>query len=653
MFYMAVRYDGADGGTTNLELVNGLPGANQMGDLAAMVGWHFTDPVDQIELRRNHLIWSSVDNPLYYQGNRNPFIDHPEFVWAIWGPAPNDSVLYLGDDIPADGSTAISLEMRALVDTATEPVVLTLNKAGATPTTYEIVADGAPQIVDSSLRLTFAPGNGAVELTIPWPPMNQAAMYSLALTIDNTDLTSAGPGVGAADGDDLISADIAVLNHSQASFDAAQDADDLLLDFGTLPSGGMPQVLGFSIHDLESGGLPAATLHIVDVQGSGDTAWLQTDVVAGTQIAGGGSQVFSASFDPAGSPGLYQAVYVIGVTDEPLPGGLAGEPLILTLLASVVEETCAGTSDCADLDGDGVRDDNCTWWACADGACLAAEIHFADMGGSNGVCPPDGAADANDRFHALNCFSNQDTTGQPGYACEDAAPVALNVDAGGPFGSCAPDGVCDGNDAFHALNAFSGSTTCACPMDGGPMPDDPARDNPPAATAVANLALVPSQHLMRPDEMLEVSVFLGDTALPDLRGYQLHLGVSGGVRGTLDLVDIWIHESSVFSAPGKARASRNAQVQPFWSAFNLQAQQILAGLDGPGIPAEAGAYLATFVYRASADAAGTFDVELLHGEGAALKQARSFLFATPAASRILIGEARAAQIRVLPRVRRP
>jgi probable HAF family extracellular repeat protein len=126
-------------------------------------------------------------------------------------------------------------------------------------------------------------------------------------------------------------------------------------------------------------------------------------------------------------------------------------------------EPCAAVSDCADVNADGVRDDHCLWWSCAAGACSSVEIPFADMGGEFGSCPPDGFADSHDRFHALNCFSNQDTLGQPGYGCEDAPPQAFNVDAGGPFGDCAPDGVCDGHDAFHALNAFDGSTTCLCP----------------------------------------------------------------------------------------------------------------------------------------------------------------------------------------------
>jgi hypothetical protein len=123
---------------------------------------------------------------------------------------------------------------------------------------------------------------------------------------------------------------------------------------------------------------------------------------------------------------------------------------------------CAALADCADTDDDGVRDDGCVWWSCA-GFCQSAPVGFADIGGAFGACPPDGVTDSHDRFHALNCFSNTDTFGGPGYPCEAAPPQAFNADAGGPFGNCQPDGVCDANDAFHALNAFDGTSTCTCP----------------------------------------------------------------------------------------------------------------------------------------------------------------------------------------------
>ena len=49
--------------------------------------WHIQDPVSQKEIDRNNAIYYQEVNDggnLKIQGNRNPFVDHPEYVMAIW-----------------------------------------------------------------------------------------------------------------------------------------------------------------------------------------------------------------------------------------------------------------------------------------------------------------------------------------------------------------------------------------------------------------------------------------------------------------------------------------------------------------------------------------------------------------------------------------
>ncbi len=48
-----------------------------------LIIWNTLDPVDDDERARNQSIYT-------FQHNRNPFIDHPEFVQRIWGPVAND-----------------------------------------------------------------------------------------------------------------------------------------------------------------------------------------------------------------------------------------------------------------------------------------------------------------------------------------------------------------------------------------------------------------------------------------------------------------------------------------------------------------------------------------------------------------------------------
>lgn len=85
ILYMAIRYEGGRDPNTNqsepdLELTNDrskivITSASPayMGLLSTLLAWHQADPPNAAERARNEVIYS-------FQGNRNPFIDHPE--WA-------------------------------------------------------------------------------------------------------------------------------------------------------------------------------------------------------------------------------------------------------------------------------------------------------------------------------------------------------------------------------------------------------------------------------------------------------------------------------------------------------------------------------------------------------------------------------------------
>ena len=101
LLYLDVRYQGGVHGLTmeaepNLELTDntGLiagtgintTGTAYMGRLATLLQWHEDDPVDDLERRRNHIIYQ-------FQGNRNPFVDHPEWVDCVFSGDCPTSVL--------------------------------------------------------------------------------------------------------------------------------------------------------------------------------------------------------------------------------------------------------------------------------------------------------------------------------------------------------------------------------------------------------------------------------------------------------------------------------------------------------------------------------------------------------------------------------
>ncbi len=87
IFYMEVRYEGEDD-EPDLEMVDYIPsspnGEPYHALKSTLLQWHQQDSVDDWEILRN-------DKVYYYQENRNPFIDHPEFVGLIWGGVSVDN----------------------------------------------------------------------------------------------------------------------------------------------------------------------------------------------------------------------------------------------------------------------------------------------------------------------------------------------------------------------------------------------------------------------------------------------------------------------------------------------------------------------------------------------------------------------------------
>ncbi len=103
VMYMAVRYDGGINGdgqvepdlqlTDNRSLIvatdaqTGTGGVAYMGILSTLLEWNELDPPDVLEKMRNGVVAS-------YQGNRNPFIDHPEWARCVFEGTncPGDSI---------------------------------------------------------------------------------------------------------------------------------------------------------------------------------------------------------------------------------------------------------------------------------------------------------------------------------------------------------------------------------------------------------------------------------------------------------------------------------------------------------------------------------------------------------------------------------
>ncbi|NOQ22157.1 MAG: T9SS type A sorting domain-containing protein [Candidatus Aegiribacteria sp.] len=105
-FYMATRYFGEGGSWPGSAMATGAVLTDWAEEM--LIGWHSSDPVSTKEIDRNEAVYD-------IQHNRNPFIDHPEYVLMVYDPTSVEggefqtasAVLYQNVPNPFPGITTI------------------------------------------------------------------------------------------------------------------------------------------------------------------------------------------------------------------------------------------------------------------------------------------------------------------------------------------------------------------------------------------------------------------------------------------------------------------------------------------------------------------------------------------------------------------
>lgn len=351
MFYAATRHNMQLIECTNQnQLANG-----QMGDRSTLLEWHFAHVADVREFYRNDYVDDAI------QFNRNPYVDRNEYVWAIFGTGPNDSQITLDGQPASAGATALSIDLGDVIvgqDFATQSVGFT--KTGTTPTTYRIDTTGDAVNEYTDVTVTPARSGGTfrgITTTDDWmsrclafpsgPSAHNESLGGVTLlkqdapgarsgtiTIDNTDLTSAGTGLANDDGDDVITLTGREVEHSNASFADDSDVDSELVDFGLIETGdATPMEVRITNLDAPSGF--TAELRVTGVSGTGDTGAFDLGNIPTLMNLGAGNTSVNFVTVAETVPGDYMATYTIQVADNPIPGWTAGTALTLTVMATV------------------------------------------------------------------------------------------------------------------------------------------------------------------------------------------------------------------------------------------------------------------------------------------------------------------------------
>lgn len=195
-FYPAAGYRGATarilmyvqtrwGNKFNLQFVDGAGHSKTIGDFKTLMKWHLEELPTQEEINRNQAVYE-------IQGNRNPFIDHPEYAAYIYSEAGS---------YYANNGTTMANEVNALLannnpyggQTNVEPTKLTLDEYSCT---LEVGQSRA-------LTLGVVPANGNKSVT--WESKNK----SVATVDQNGKITAVSTGTATIAAVSKVNANVA------------------------------------------------------------------------------------------------------------------------------------------------------------------------------------------------------------------------------------------------------------------------------------------------------------------------------------------------------------------------------------------------------------------------------------------------------------
>lgn len=106
IFYFVTRYENqlSSFSTGNMLGDSAFPGL-QTWELNQLLAWNALDPVSAAEIERNNKSY-------VFQGNRNPYIDHPEYVNQIWGtPIVDTEAPSVPTNLATNNPTANSISL--------------------------------------------------------------------------------------------------------------------------------------------------------------------------------------------------------------------------------------------------------------------------------------------------------------------------------------------------------------------------------------------------------------------------------------------------------------------------------------------------------------------------------------------------------------
>lgn len=235
LLYMAVCYNGVGGNDWTFNYLNTvrLPALSEAAqDVDLLIEWHNQDPPDDWEEARNEYIYS-------IQGNRNPFVDHPEYVNVIdFNTLTKKTTVSLAAE-PTNYASSFTFD-----STSASAVFLSWNDAAAgtqVPSGYLLIGSTGSSITGPSDGVVYSDdtnlADGYAVVNIPYADadtytfsgLNQATTYYFKLysyngtgSARNYKTAATIPGIQATTGGTGTSLPVVVNEYKNGSSQAEE-----------------------------------------------------------------------------------------------------------------------------------------------------------------------------------------------------------------------------------------------------------------------------------------------------------------------------------------------------------------------------------------------------------------------------------------------
>mgnify|MGYP005750154769 CR=1 FL=1 len=181
-FYPGVGYRGATarilmyvqtrwGNNYNLTFVDGSGSNKTIGDFDTLYKWHLEEPPTREEIYRNNCVAA-------IQGNRNPFIDHPEYAYYIYSEA--------GSYYSSSYSNSLANSVKSLTESKGDPYG-NLSTVSPTAMTLSKQSITLEQGLSETITVSTTPANASKRVT--WTTANKDVA-----TVDGGKITAVGVG---------------------------------------------------------------------------------------------------------------------------------------------------------------------------------------------------------------------------------------------------------------------------------------------------------------------------------------------------------------------------------------------------------------------------------------------------------------------------